>query len=90
MFGCALSFPITRSATHLSGLLCDGAAGSIHYSVTDSVKQPDGQWRITTNDLHHNFTKVEFTPLGDQVVPDSPDVPALYGDIVQCIHPSLT
>jgi hypothetical protein len=72
-----------------SGLVCDGTAGSIHYLLVNAEQQPGGQWKVTTRELKHNFTKALLTPLPDQLVPDAPDIATRFGDIVDCTHPAL-
>jgi hypothetical protein len=72
-----------------TGLVCDGAAGHIHYLVVSAEQQASGQWLVKTSELKHNFVKALLTPLPDQTVPDSPTIPHEYGDIVNCGHPAL-
>lgn len=72
-----------------TGLVCDGAAGSIHYGIVAAEQRPDGQWTISTSELHHDVTTAIVTPLPDQIVPHGPDIAARYGDIVNCTHPLL-
>ena len=72
-----------------TGLVCDGAAGHIHYDVVTAMQQGDGTWAIERSTLTHNFTKVTVTPLDSLVVADSPTIAHEYGDIVNCDHPPL-
>jgi len=69
-----------------TGLLCDGAAGHVFYSVVTAEQQPRGNWLIKQSVITHNFTKVTLTPQAPQTVPDSPDIAHQYGDIVNCDH----
>ena len=73
----------------MSGLTCDGTAGSIHYLLVTAEQQPGGQWKITTDALTHNFTTAVVTSLGTQTVPDDPGIAHRYGDIIDCGHPPL-
>lgn len=75
---------------HVTGMMCDGAAGSIHYALVDSVQNPDGSWHVITRTLGHNFTNATIDFLPEQDVPDAPDFADQYGNIFNCTHPALT
>jgi len=67
-----------------AGLVCDGAAGSIHY-VLDTVDQnADGTWTVATQALTHDGTTAVVRDLDSQVVADDAGVAAQYGNIVNC------
>ena len=72
------------------GLLCDGAAGSVHYLLTTA--EPDGAGNLTVSEtpIHHNFTRIDFdAPLPSQTVADNSANHHLYGDISNCAHAPL-
>lgn len=75
-----------REPGHLTGMICEGAAGSRYYTLVDSEQNDDGSWTVITRLLTHDFTraKIEFQP--EQTLPDSADVATRYGDIVGCDH----
>ncbi|MCU1500843.1 MAG: hypothetical protein JWM12_197 [Ilumatobacteraceae bacterium] len=72
-----------------TGLTCDGAAGSIHYTIVNAEQQPDSRWKVTSEALQHDFTTAILTSLPDRVVADSPRISEEYGDVVGCSHPPL-
>ena len=80
-------FPVTRVEGHAGGLMCDGAAGSIHYVLQDAVQQASGEWKVSGAELGHDFTRAELTPLAAETIPNAPDVPTIYGNITGCSHP---
>jgi hypothetical protein len=78
-----------REPGHLTGMICEGAAGSRYYALVDSERNDDGSWTVFTRLLTHDFTRaiIEFQP--ERSVPDSPDMADRYGDIVGCDHPPI-
>jgi hypothetical protein len=74
---------------HATGLMCEGAAGSIHYALVDSLQNPDGSWHVITRELGHDFTSATIEFLPEQDVPDSPDFLDQYGNIFNCGHAPL-
>lgn len=66
------------------GLQCDGAAGSINYSLTTAQENPGGDWAVTLQPFGHNFTTVELHPVQNITVPDDPDIQHQYGDLTSC------
>ncbi len=81
--GSPFSFRISQQGP-FTGLTCDGAAGSIHYSLVDAEQQPDSSWNVSTQELTHDLLVATLTPLPDFTVPDSPDIAAQFGDINNC------
>ncbi len=77
------SFRISQQGP-FTGLTCDGAAGSIHYSLVSAEQQPDSSWNVSTQELTHDLLVATLTPLPDFTVPDSPDIAAQFGDIDNC------
>jgi hypothetical protein len=72
------------------GLLCDGAAGSVHYLLTSAEPDGAGNLNVTETPIHHNFTRIDFdAPLPPQTVTDNSANHHLYGDITNCAHAPL-
>lgn len=72
-----------------TGLVCDGAAGHIFYSVVEANQQPDTSWLATSSVLTHNFTTAVLNAQPSQTVADNPSIPHDFGDIVNCGHAPL-
>ena len=75
---------------HVTGMTCEGAAGTIYYTLLDSEQNGDGSWHVITRRLTHNFTTADIEFLPEQDVADSPDFAAQYGNIVGCGHGPVT
>ncbi len=75
---------------HMTGMVCDGAAGTIYYTLLDSEQNDDGSWHVITRRLTHNFTTADIQFLPEQDVADSPAFPDQYGNIVGCGHPPVS
>ena len=71
---------------HMTGMVCDGAAGTIYYTLVDSEQNGDGSWHVITRRLTHNFTTADIQFLPEQDVADSPAFADQYGNIVGCGH----
>lgn len=78
-----------REPGHLTGMICEGAAGSRYYTLVDSERNDDGTWTVITRLLTHDFTRaiIEFEP--EQTITGSADIADQYGDIVGCDHPPI-
>jgi ketosteroid isomerase-like protein len=73
----------------MTGLRCDGAAGSIAYVLTDSLQNEDGSWKVISERITHNFTTAIITPLETVTVSAAEFTADQYGNIFQCGHASL-
>lgn len=78
-----------RDGRFVTGMICEGAAGSRYYSLVDSTRNDDGSWAVITRLLTHDFTTaaIQFQP--EQTVADSPGFVDQYGNIVGCDHPPV-
>ena len=75
---------------HMTGMVCEGAAGTTYYTLLDSEQNDDGSWHVITRRLTHNFTAADIEFLPEQDVADSPAFADQYGNIVGCGHPPVS
>ena len=67
------------------GLWCDGAAGHIYYSLTSIEDAGGGNWDVTTQLMHHNFTALSLdTPDTFTVTMSEADMLDLYANLNPC------
>jgi hypothetical protein len=73
-----------------SGLMCDGAAGHVYYSLTSAEPASGGGFTVTTQLMHHNFTllTLDAAQTSHSTDPDS-TVKHQYGDFSNCNHAPL-
>jgi len=74
---------------HVTGLICETAAGSRYYRLVDSEQNDDGSWRVVNRLLTHDFTRAEIEFPPRETVADSPEFVNAYGNIIDCDHPPL-
>ena len=67
------------------GLWCDGAAGHIYYSLTSIEDAGGGNWDVTTQLMHHNFTALSLdAPDTFTVTMSEADMLDLYANLNPC------
>jgi hypothetical protein len=71
------------------GLRCEGAMGSRFYSVVEAVPDGAGNLAVSTQEIDHDFTRIELREFDDEVVIDDADSAARYGDIDNCLTDPL-
>jgi hypothetical protein len=71
------------------GLLCDGAAGSIHYVLRTATPDNAGHVLVTSQEITHVGPAVTLNNLGSQTIADGPTVQHEYGDIQNCVTPPI-
>jgi len=80
------TFRISQQGPY-AGLICDGAAGSIHYTLVTADQRPNGRWRVVSEALTHDGTTAIVSPLDRETVPDDAGLAEQYGNIINCGQP---
>jgi hypothetical protein len=69
---------------HVTGMICEGAAGSRYYRLVDAEQRDDGSWLVINRVLTHDFTRAEIEFLPEETVADSSRFVDEYGTIAGC------